>query len=134
MGYMCHHAIIVSCWNTDALEKARAKAIALFTDPGLAGDDALMGHDFGQLVSPVLNSVINHERTFFIAPDGSKEGWITSDHGDRCRDAFIAWLDLQRYEDGGSALKWALVQYGDDNQDDRMLQSDATNEPDFESA
>lgn len=95
---MRHHAIIVTSWKDDLLTAAHAEARRAFPH-----------------VSEILPSIVNHYGTFLIPPDGSKEGWQTSDEGDHRRDAFVAWLDQQRDEDGGSALDWAEVFYGDDD-------------------
>lgn len=99
MGYMRHHAIIVTSWNEKNLFKVHIKARRIF------GDD---------LVSNIVKSLINDYQSFFIAPDGSKEGWEDSDIGDMKREAFIKSLDNFRYEDGSSPLDWVEVQYGDD--------------------
>lgn len=107
MGYMRHHAIIVTGRSGDFIEQARQKACQLL----------------GMVVSPVLDSVINSYQTILIAPDGSKEGWEESDAGDQRRDQFIAFLKSLRYSDGSSPLSWCEVQYGDDGDDDRLLES-----------
>ena len=97
MGYMRHHAIIVSSWNDKLVKKARRAAKEIFP-----------------YVSPVSQEAVNGYRSFFVPPDGSKEGWEESQLGDRQRAMFIEWLDTQRYEDGSTCLNWVEVQYGDD--------------------
>jgi hypothetical protein len=62
MGYMRHHAIIVTSWKRELLEQAHARAVEL-----------------GMSVSEVTGEVTNSYRSFLVAPDGSKEGWDTSD-------------------------------------------------------
>jgi hypothetical protein len=47
-------------------------------------------------------------------PDGSKEGWDTSDEGDNARDEMVQWLRAQAYNDGSSPFSWVEVQYGDE--------------------
>ena len=58
MGYIRHNAVIVTAAGYDealqALERAHRKAQELF----------------GPLVTPVVESVINGYRSFFVAPDG----------------------------------------------------------------
>lgn len=98
MGYMRHHAIIVTSWSERIIE-AHQKALEIFGD---------------WEVTPIQRTRVNVYDTFFIGPDGSKEGWEDSDAGDRRRDEFVAWLDTQRYDDHSTWLKWAVVQYGDD--------------------
>lgn len=100
MGYIRHHAIIVTSFDEGLIQKAYMMALEIF-DP--------------QHVSPVIGPVTNAFYTFFVGPDGSKEGWKTSDDGDERRDRFIVWLDMQRHEDGSTSLDWVEVQYGDDN-------------------
>lgn len=108
MGYMRHHAIIVSSWDRELLSKAHFEAKIIFPT-----------------VSDVLESRVNGHGSFFIPPDGSKESWELSDTGDEERHIFLQWLNAHRYSDGSSALKWAEVQYGDDEGKNRLVSSDA---------
>lgn len=117
MGYMCHHAVLVTSWDRKLTELARNKAIELAPE----GEPWSPNVDFKDLVSPIVGSVVNGYSSFFIAPDGSKEGWETSDQGDAWRAAFTKWCDGQRYDDNSSSLTWALVQFGDENGDDKIL-------------
>lgn len=97
MGYMRHHAIIVTCGYDDWIGKAHKKATQIFVE-----------------VSGILKSSINGYESFFIPPDGSKEGWEESEIGDTQRKEYVKWLIAQKYDDGSSPLKWVEVQYGDD--------------------
>ena len=106
MGYMRHHAIIVTTWDLDLIRHARNEATNIF------GADAVTG---------LVDASTNGYRTFFVGPDGSKEGWDESDQGDQRRDRFVHWLNAQRAEDGSSWLDWAEIQYGDDDGDNRVL-------------
>lgn len=99
MGYIRHHAIIVTGTYGDWIDRAHNKANKLFAE---------------KQVSPILEPSINATRSFFIGPDGSKEGWDDSDTGDKQRKKFIQWLNEQRYDDHSSLLSWAEVLYGDD--------------------
>lgn len=105
MGYMVHHTIVVSSCIDDLLDKAYSKAQEIF----------------GDQVSNVVESKINGYRSFFIAPDGSKDGWKDSDAGNMRRDEFVAWLDEQRYEDGSTSLGWVEVQFNDDKRDTKVV-------------
>jgi hypothetical protein len=100
MGYIRHHAIIVTSWKDDQLTEAHLKARAIF-EP--------------QQVTSIVASVVNKYESFMVGTDGSKEGWSDSDEGDKRREQFTRWLDSQLYEDGSSSLSWVEVQYGDDN-------------------
>ncbi len=102
MGYMRHHAIIITSWDENRIADAHTKAL-----------EVCGGEEFP--VSPVSNAATNGYRSFAVFPDGSKEGWDASDEGDRCRKALVEWLDDQRYEDGSTSLAWVEVQYGDEN-------------------
>jgi hypothetical protein len=118
MGYIRHHAIIVTAYRRDDIEAARLKALECFEGNRAVGD-------YRSLVGPVMSSVVNSYHTLFIAPDGSKEGWPESDVGDNGRSRFIAWLDKQRWGDGSSPFRWAEIQYGDDDHDNRIIGHDA---------
>jgi len=104
MGYMRHHAIIVTSFGEDWLVPAHQKATAIFP-----------------IVSPILESGMNYYLSFLIPCDGSKEGWSASDEGDERRDRFINWLRDQEYDDGSSCLTWAEVQYGDEDGEQVVL-------------
>jgi len=98
MGYIKHHAILVTSYDERiALAHNKAKDI------------------FHGLVSDIVKSRVNGYASFFIAPDGSKEGWEQSYEGDRERDAFIQWINEQAHEDGSNAISYAEVFYGEDN-------------------
>lgn len=69
------------------------------------------------IVTPVFHSPINGFATFFIGPDGSKEGRIDSDRYAGLRTQFCDWLDLT-----ASSVDYALVRYGGSEPDLRMLE------------
>lgn len=78
MGYIRHEAVIAVFHNFQA-EDATAKLAALKND---------MPEEFRHyLVGPITG--INCYATFFLAPDGSKEGWPPSDAMDDWRQKFI---------------------------------------------
>lgn len=104
MGYVVHHAIVVTSWNYDRLRVARDKAFELL--PGL--------------VTEIIETRVNRDYSFFVGPDGSKEGWEESDEGDRQRDQFIAWLNTQRHEDHSTWLHWAEVAYSSDDRNAKV--------------
>jgi hypothetical protein len=104
MGYMRHHAIVVSSWNEESIARAHGEASSIF-----------------KWVSPVSPPMMNGHRSFFIPPDGSKENWPESEEGDRERARFVLWLDKQRCKDGSTNLKWVEVQFADDEQETKIL-------------
>jgi len=109
MGYMRHHAILVTS-DEVLIQKVHAKAREIFCDPFRWSIHC----NTERMVSPVMCGVVNDEFSFFIAPDGSKEGWPDSDTGNALRAEFRDYLESLRYADGSSSIKWAEVQYGDD--------------------
>jgi hypothetical protein len=109
MGYIRHHAIIVTSWDT-YISKAHAKATEIFGKPK---SDFHMGPIAA--VTPVTDSTVNFYQSFMVAPDGSKEGWDHSDQGDLARAEFIQWLK------DDSCCAWAEVQYGDEEGYQRVL-------------
>lgn len=109
MGYMRHHLLVVTTYSDDRIVSAHLTAEVMC--PSLP-------------VSDVTTSPTNGYRSFVVWPDGSKEGWAESDNGDDERRAFIAWLNRQRFSDGSTPFSWALVQYGDEDGDNRVLDHD----------
>lgn len=108
MGYMRHHAILVTSYKDERINAAREKALS-----------------FGLACSEIIPSRTNVYFSFFVAPDGSKEGWPDSDEGDAKRDLFINWLNSYRFSDGSSPLDWVEVQYGDEGGEQEVLRSDS---------
>ena len=106
MGYMRHHAIVVTSYSVDELYVAHKKAADIFPN-----------------VSEITGETINGYRSFFIPPDGSKEGWDTSNVGDEKRDKYIEWLNSRAFTDGSNLLGWVEVQYSDDNLETKTLRS-----------
>jgi hypothetical protein len=94
MGFIKHHAIVVTGVSVSEAEIARAKAI-----------------EFGNHVSEVVGPLVNDYCTFIVAPDGSKEGWLTSDDGNLARSKFIQWL---LSEENRHNFEWVEVSYGFD--------------------
>lgn len=106
MGHTRHNAIIVTSWDAKALKEAHEKAKGIFPS-----------------VSSITTQQCNGYASFLVPPDGSKEGWGESENGDRHRLEFISWMAIRQY-DGHSNLTWVEVQYGDDDGDDRVIQTD----------
>lgn len=93
MGYIRHEAIVVTAFDIEHLERARSLAI-----------------EAGLPVSERVPSPVNSYQSFFVAPDGSKEGWVDSDRYEVARASFIKAMrsDEQLYCD------WVLVSFGGD--------------------
>jgi len=84
MGYCKHNAILVTDWDDKRLRKMHKKAVKIFE---------------GKLVTPIIPSVSNGYGTFVIVPDGSKEGWETSNEYeyDEKRQEFFVYLSDKSY-------------------------------------
>ena len=109
MGYMVRHSVIV-------VGPQRDLHVFKFGIEDVWGNVLRLAekHTCTTLVSPVMPSLINREGAFFIAPDGSKEGWSHSDVGDEFRDAVIHYLEKLREKDRSTCFKWVEVQFADD--------------------
>lgn len=121
MGYIVHHAIIVSA------------SYDVRHEEGLSEFDGMHYAELAHLkakelcttcpVTEIVDSPMNGTRSFMVATDGSKEGWGHSDDGDEDRDRFIEWLESIAYEDGSSPVSWVEVQYNDDDLDTKVLRN-----------
>lgn len=93
MGYIRHHAIVItSCWP----------------------DEIKDIHQFADLCnlnpSSIIRSHVNGYESFFIPPDGSKEGWQESRNGDEERKRLKTFLRQRHpYAD------WSEISYGGDD-------------------
>jgi hypothetical protein len=103
MGYIQHNAIIVTSFAIEYLERARAIALAIFGEG-----------DVSNIVPNLESGRLNGYCSFFIPPDGSKEGWGESNDGDKRRDEFFElikrdnslYVDVVEveYGEGGAAI------------------------------
>lgn len=120
MGYMFHDAIIVTVNDRDA-QRIHARAVEIFA----TFDDTPSTFKGETLVSDLTRGAVNCYESFAVFPDGSKEGWSTSDEGDRCRSELIAFLRSESVDfvhvrfggdggDGGGEDLTAIVTHGDD--------------------
>ena len=104
MGYMRRHAIVVTGDDYEEsknINAAHAKATEIFP-----------------WVSEICPPQVNGERRFFIPPDGSKEGWVKSDEGDKRRDAFVEWLN-----GFNGCVHWVEVCYAEDEPNTRVTRA-----------
>lgn len=105
MGYIRHNCIIVTGDNIIEMHKF---AIEIF----------------GTTCSEIIESPINGYNSFFIAPDGSKEGWMDSDKGDKNRKKFIKALkkdgscDFVELTYGGDDEGASVMEYNRFEEDD----------------
>lgn len=98
MGYICHHTIVVT---------GMGESIDFLKDPF----PLKTAHEKAKEIFPVVSEItpikMNGYASFFVPPDGSKEGWADSDIGDRGRNAFVEYLLT-------TDLAWVEVQFGDE--------------------
>lgn len=79
-------------------------------------------------MSPILGPLTSQFTSFFVPPDGSKEGWDFSNQWDARRDAFVEWLRTYRHdaedeEFNSNGLHWVEVQFADDDRETRIVRS-----------
>lgn len=101
MGYIKHHAIVVTGFRGKDVEAAHRAA-----------------ENAGCVVTPFTDAQTNGYRSFLVAPDGSKEGWDTSLDGDSARERFKEYL--AGAEERGQYLEWVEVAYGSDDADAKI--------------
>jgi hypothetical protein len=117
MGYMCDHALIVSGRRSE-VEQARDAALTVYNRV-----DTPFCRSFAELVSPIIHGMTNGRAAFMVAPDGSKEGWSTSDLSDELRGELIAWL-----RSNTSGLSFVEVLFNDDDLRCRVERHDVDHE------
>lgn len=100
MGIENNNAIIATTWNENELKKIKKWVDAI--------QDNLWRNLF--LFS---DKVINGLYTVVMVPDGSKEGWPESDHGDKLRNEFINLLEEADHNDGSSPWDFVEIGYGE---------------------
>ncbi len=110
MGTIKHHAIIVTGFDKEAINTVRNKAVELFT---IENYDI---SDHSNLISNIVFGM-NGYMSFFIGPDGSKEGWNDSDFCDNARIEFTKWMDDQKE----TYCDYIEINFGGDNNNNRVI-------------
>ena len=120
MGYIKHHTIVVTGWQNEKIKEAQLKAKEIFEQNF---DSEPMEKLYASaLISDIVQGLANGQSSFFIAPDGSKEGWETSNNGNRARKEFLNWLD----KDKDNYCDYIEVIFGGDDENEKILRSKAT--------
>jgi hypothetical protein len=109
MGYFRNECMVIS-GESDPIVLAHKEAVTCFTEAKMP-----------ELVSAIIPHAINGGAAFFIAPDGSKEGFPYSNEAAKAREQLISKLRSM------PSLEWALILLGGDDGEYRVLQ--ATNDP-----
>ena len=100
MGYIKHNAIIVTTYSESDIDRAYEIAAGIFGMDNVT--DKIMSESNGYF-------------SFFIPPDGSKEGWTASRIGDVRRNSFMEWCAEQAYTDLSNNICAVELTYGGEN-------------------
>lgn len=111
MGTISHHSIIVT-GDEEEVKKAISKAKTIFKKHFKKKNTF---EDGSHLISDLIQAT-NRYVSFFIAPDGSKDGWETSNAGDDARAEFMEYLTSD-----AEYLDYILVEFGGDHNKNRII-------------
>jgi hypothetical protein len=89
MGTFRHNAIVVTGWKEDQVLEAHKVAETLNLNP-----------------SEIKGPFFNNYMSFFIPPDGSKEGW---EHSNECNELRDQWIKAAQELD----VDWVEVSFGE---------------------
>lgn len=93
MGFIKHHGMVITGYDDGDIAEAHRFAGLCELNP-----------------TPIMQSPSNGFKTFFVPPDGSKEGWEHSQLGDENRARFKKFLRRRQIY-----LDWAEITYGGDD-------------------
>lgn len=93
MGYIRHHAMIITDCDLEKIRDIHRFATLCSLNP-----------------TSIMKSPVNGYRTFFIPPDGSKEGWETSNEADEERKRFKQFIRKRH-----PYCDWTEISYGGDD-------------------
>jgi hypothetical protein len=113
MGYMAHDAVIavISEYDHETIERIERFRQEMRDNQHV--EDQIHNTDFNDfLVGPVVG--INGYHMYAFLPDGSKEGWGTSDRAHLWREKFADIARGQRYDDGSGSGEVVAVRFGGD--------------------
>lgn len=88
MSTIKHHAIVVTTYDYGIALRVKDKAEEIFKNK--FNDPA--DRDVEDMITPIASGIANDLYSFMIAPDGSKEGWDTSNRADEAREEFVDYL------------------------------------------
>jgi hypothetical protein len=103
MGYIAHDAVMVTA--SDYTEM-----------PDVDAFRRSLPEEWRPLVIGPIRSLTNGYLHFIFLPDGSKEGWDTSDQGDEYRQQFADLFSIG-CSDGSSPFDIVKIRYGGDDYD-----------------
>lgn len=124
MGYIKHHTIVVTGWKEEHITQAHKKAIEIFENQC---KDEIIEPPYGcSIISSIVGSLANGQKSFFIAPDGSKQGWETSNNCNKAREMFLDWL-----RDEDIYCDYIEVMFGGDDDIQRIVRSNDSDLTDY---
>ena len=103
MGVKNNECVIATTWSKNDMQKVKD-----WVDE-LSRDD--------QSLFCFIPSLVNNKITLFLAPDGSKKGWDTAEHGEALRNLLIELLKTFDDDDGSNPFEWVEVGYGEFGQE-----------------
>ncbi|MDX2195794.1 MAG: hypothetical protein NW207_05205 [Cytophagales bacterium] len=109
-----HHTIIVTCQEKAETENIRNQIVALYKQKM----EVKTGH---KLITPIFESLINSFFTFYIIPDGSKEGYDASEDGDILRQEVYSLLLTYKSQHPHIYIAYAELSYGGDNEAPKII-------------
>ncbi len=118
MGYIKHHTIVVTCWSSERIREVQQKAKDIFGKSFIDNSFFMKEPMAKALVSDIIEGIANHQFSFFIAPDGSKEGWSDSNNANSARKEFLDWLDQNN-----DYCDYFEVRFGGDDDEYRITRS-----------
>lgn len=104
-----HHVILITARDRKLMDELRKKAKDFF----LNGLQAKTGF---KLIGEITPSIIGEFYTMVIFPDGSKEGYETSDEADKIRAKIIDAIKEINHQKGTQEISYAEVSYGSDSE------------------
>jgi hypothetical protein len=112
MGYIKHNAIVCTTWKEEDAVEAQLKAKEIFESKRKGSS---------QLISELVEYIVNGGYSFFIAPDGSKEGWEDSKQCDDARKDFLDWL-----KESDNYCDYVEIRFGGDDEHENIVRSKDT--------
>ena len=110
MGNIKHNSIIFHSCNLEDINEAREEAVKIYEKHK---------KESSKLVSEIISTITNYGASFFIAPDGSKEGWDTSKCIDEAREELLDWL--KNHKD--NYTDYIEVRFGGDDEHELIVRS-----------
>ena len=109
MGTIRNRLTIVHDYDLDRITETRKDAVRYFEE--VVNTECRFGYDVDyQMVSPILESLINQEYTFVIMGDCSKLGWETSQKFEQYRNEWIK-------KNKGASQNILVVDFGEGDQE-----------------